>query len=205
MPLPLTTPNYGWPRPQPGPALRSVVNAALDAVDASLADLSTYVSGVGIEVRGEQPDGAIDGVNDTFTLAFEPIPGRTFATLGGLALAEGTHFNISGQVVTFLPGFEPAPGEALRFNYWRAGQVGPVLVPGPPGPPGPAGPPAEGYDFTQPTPSAVWVINHSLGFYPAVEAQDTNGDVVEGTVNHQSVNALTITFDTAIAGTARCS
>ena len=71
-----------------------------------------------------------------------------------------------------------------------------------------AAPPAAasgGYDHEQAVASATWTVVHNLGTRPNVEARDAAGRVVEGGVTHLGVNALTIEFLSAIAGTARCS
>lgn len=61
------------------------------------------------------------------------------------------------------------------------------------------------FTFTQPTPAAVWTINHYLQFYPSVMVVTSAGDEVVGDVHHLDYNALTITFGAAFAGHAHLS
>ena len=62
-----------------------------------------------------------------------------------------------------------------------------------------------GYSHVQSSPATTWIINHNLGFYPTVEARNTGGLVINGRVQHTSVNQVQITFNTPVAGTARAS
>lgn len=50
--------------------------------------------------------------------------------------------------------------------------------------------------------SAVWTIDHELGFYPNVTTFDSAGTEVEGEISHADVNTLTITFIAAFSGRA---
>lgn len=64
------------------------------------------------------------------------------------------------------------------------------------------------YVHVQAMPSAVWTINHGLGFRPNTYVFDTAGTEVQGAVDHPTVNQTVITFSsggvpTAFAGTAR--
>lgn len=69
------------------------------------------------------------------------------------------------------------------------------------GPPGASG---AGFVFTQSSPAAEWVINHNLGFKPAVMIFDAGGSEVEAEVLHISVNQARIYFSVSLAGFARC-
>jgi len=50
--------------------------------------------------------------------------------------------------------------------------------------------------------SSSWVISHSLGKIPSVMVQDGSGNRVHGDITYTDLNNLTITFNTAFAGTA---
>lgn len=50
--------------------------------------------------------------------------------------------------------------------------------------------------------SASWVIAHNLGKIPSVTVIDGSGNRVHGDVDYTDLNNLTITFNTAFAGTA---
>lgn len=76
-----------------------------------------------------------------------------------------------------------------------------IVTEGIQGPPGASG---AGFVFSQPTPATEWVINHNLGFRPAVEIIDAGGNEVDAEVLHISVNQARVYFNAAIAGEARC-
>jgi hypothetical protein len=65
--------------------------------------------------------------------------------------------------------------------------------------------PLVSYTHTQGSSSTVWTLEHNLGFYPSVSVFMSSGDIVEGAIEHQDVNNLTITFSVAISGTAYLS
>lgn len=69
---------------------------------------------------------------------------------------------------------------------------------------GPAGASGAGFVHTQASASAEWVINHNLGFQPAVGVFDSGSREVDAEVVHMSVNQTRIYFSMAIAGFARC-
>lgn len=60
-----------------------------------------------------------------------------------------------------------------------------------------------GYPFTQVSPSALWIINHNLGYRPTVAIFRDGVTPVEALVSHPSANQTRINFLTAISGTAR--
>lgn len=65
--------------------------------------------------------------------------------------------------------------------------------------------PLVSYDHVQGSDSDVWTIEHNLGFYPSVTVFLSSGDTVEGAIEHQSTNTLTITFSVPISGSAYLS
>jgi hypothetical protein len=68
-------------------------------------------------VVGEVPDGAIDGTNDTFTLANTPVANTEAIYNNGLRLKQTVHYNISNNVITFTSGNIPQPGDILLADY----------------------------------------------------------------------------------------
>lgn len=71
--------------------------------------------------------------------------------------------------------------------------------------PGPQGASASAqifYVHTQPTPAAVWTINHNLGGNPTAVVLDSAGTQCEGTFSYPSINQMVITFSSAFTGTA---
>jgi hypothetical protein len=61
----------------------------------------------------------------------------------------------------------------------------------------------EAFVFVQSAPSRVWVVNHNLGWRPAVSVVDTGGAEVQGDVRHTHLNQLVISFVIPLAGVAR--
>lgn len=68
---------------------------------------------------------------------------------------------------------------------------------------GPQGPAGVGYLHQQTSSSTTWVINHNLGFRPAIELFDSGSQEIDGDVAHPSVNQAIITLSPATTGTAR--
>jgi TRAP-type uncharacterized transport system substrate-binding protein len=58
------------------------------------------------------------------------------------------------------------------------------------------------YVHTQGVPSATWSIYHGMNKYPSVTIVDSAMTEVEGDVEYNSLNAVTITFSGAFSGTA---
>lgn len=65
--------------------------------------------------------------------------------------------------------------------------------------------PVVSYVHQQGTASAIWTVNHNLGFNPNVKVIDSGGTNVEGAVAYSDSNSLTLTFTAAFAGTAYLS
>jgi hypothetical protein len=57
--------------------------------------------------------------------------------------------------------------------------------------------------FQQATPSAQWIINHNLGFYPDVTVRDLGGQVVSVYTAHISINQARVYAEPPLAGSAR--
>lgn len=59
---------------------------------------------VGDLIANEIPSGDIDGVNDEFTLAHDPVEGTVSVFLNGILQRPGTgaDYTISGKIVTFV-------------------------------------------------------------------------------------------------------
>nr|DAL65675.1 MAG TPA_asm: collagen alpha 1(VIII) chain protein [Caudoviricetes sp.] len=93
----------------------------------------------------------------------------------------------------------------MRVTLVGTGTRGPQGLPGIQGPPGDAGPGGGSdayYEHNQAVPSDVWTVTHNLGKRPAVTIIDSAGDEVEGSVKHDTLNQLTITFSAGFAGMA---
>lgn len=71
--------------------------------------------------------------------------------------------------------------------------------------PQPIGTGAMAFRYAQGTPSAVWNIKHSLGFYPNVTVEDSAGTIVEGEIEYVDVNNVRLTFSSSFSGYAYLS
>lgn len=98
--------------------------------------------------------------------------------------------------------FVPRPGPPGPEG--PAGPVGPQGEPGPEGPQGlpGSGTPGSEYVHIQGVPSAVWVVEHNLGKYPAVTVVDSAYTELEADVKFLDSNNITITFSGPTGGTA---
>lgn len=100
----------------------------------------------------------------------------------------------TAPLVTLVP-----PDEAPTYTLT-------AMTQGPQGNPGPSGGAASTYVHTQSSSLDVWTVAHNLGFRPTVTVTTTGGvEVAGGEVLHLSNNVLTITFDVAFTGIARCN
>lgn len=45
------------------------------------------------------------------------------------------------------------------------------------------------------------VVTHNYGYYPIVQIIDGSGNMLDGEVQHSSMNAFTVTFAVAVTGT----
>lgn len=67
------------------------------------------------QLLNTEPDGVIDGVNDTFESLCIPQNGATSLVFrNGLLQKEGTDYTISGTTITFLAGSIPQVGDIIR-------------------------------------------------------------------------------------------
>lgn len=72
------------------------------------------------------------------------------------------------------------------------------------GPQGVQGPPGSGatYVHDQAVPATVWTVTHNMNKYPAVVITDTNLIAIDGVLEYLSLNALQLSFNSAVAGKA---
>jgi hypothetical protein len=61
------------------------------------------------------------------------------------------------------------------------------------------------YEHDQTTPSATWIVNHNLGYYPVIRVFIGLAEVQPESIVHNSINQATITFSTPQVGVARCA
>lgn len=66
----------------------------------------------------ETPGGSVDGTNGAFALSRTPNPAASLMVFrNGLLMRAGIDFTLSGQVVTFVSGLAPQPGDTLQCSY----------------------------------------------------------------------------------------
>ncbi|MCE7868903.1 hypothetical protein DYH09_00850 [bacterium CPR1] len=68
---------------------------------------------------------------------------------------------------------------------------------------GPAGTSGAGYIHTQAVAASTWIINHNLGYKPAVAVVTVGGAELLAEVLHTSINQTVIYLASAYAGSAR--
>lgn len=68
---------------------------------------------------------------------------------------------------------------------------------------GDAGAICDTFTFTQPTPAALWTINHMLGKHPDVTILDDAGNEVEACIMYVNDNTIEILFNPPLAGSAK--
>lgn len=78
-------------------------------------DLKLNVADAPAFVCGEIPGGLINGVNDTFTLAYEPTTNSEALYLMGMRMARGEDYTITGALVTMIN--IPVSGMAFLADY----------------------------------------------------------------------------------------
>ena len=88
------------------------------------------------------------------------------------------------------------PANNVVVQAPAARQVVQVIAKGPKGD-------SAGFSFTQAVPATTWTINHNLGFHPAVSLYSAGGVQMMGSVLNLSLNVLEVSFEVAVAGTAR--
>lgn len=90
-----------------------------------------------------------------------------------------------------------ANGFAGPQSAWLASLVGPQ---------GPAGVAGNGaYHHVQGSSASVWEIEHNLGFFPSVSAQDDDGYDIIGAVTYVDENTVRVTFGIQVMGDAYLS
>lgn len=65
--------------------------------------------------------------------------------------------------------------------------------------------PLVSYTHNQSSASNQWTVVHNLGFKPNVTVFNSAGDIVEGSITHNSVNQLTLQFSATMSGVAQLS
>jgi hypothetical protein len=59
------------------------------------------------------------------------------------------------------------------------------------------------FEYTQTSPSATWIINHDLGYYPIVRIFVGNEEIQPAGIVHNSIFQTTVTFTMPFVGIAR--
>jgi hypothetical protein len=93
---------------------------------------------------------------------------------------------VSANVVSITFG-TPVSGRAVVVTGHFDGNVKPTYA----------------YTHFQTSASTDWVINHNLGYEPIIRVFLGTQEVQPSSITHNTLNQTTITFTTAVAGTAR--
>jgi hypothetical protein len=67
---------------------------------------------------------------------------------------------------------------------------------------GDKGDPGDSFIYDQSVASDTWIINHGMGFYPAVTVVDSAEDEVEGDLKYIDANTVQLNFNGGFAGRA---
>jgi len=79
--------------------------------------LAASLPGVGF-IDGETPAGAINGVNNSFTLAQSPNPATSLSVFrSGVRQKSGADYTVNGSTLTFVSGHVPQTGDVLQCSY----------------------------------------------------------------------------------------
>lgn len=87
--------------------------------ELTASELATIqqIDGGGYFVYNETPSGTINGVNDTFTLAYTPNPATSLTlTLNGQVLIATDDYTLSGDTITMLT--IPLTGMSLIAKFY---------------------------------------------------------------------------------------
>jgi hypothetical protein len=69
-------------------------------------------------VDSESPSGTLDGLNSQFTLSTVPNPSTSLAVFrNGLLQKSGPDYTLNGQLLVFVSGATPQPGDTLLASY----------------------------------------------------------------------------------------
>lgn len=109
-------------------------------------------------------------------------------------------------VDVIIPGQSVNPPPPIIIGPGQGGSIGAQGVQGTQGLQGPIGiTPVVSYRHIQGISSAVWAVNHNLGFYPNVTVEDSAGTIVEGDIDYIDQNSLQLTFSSPFSGYAYLS
>jgi hypothetical protein len=91
--------------------------AAGQVGDCVMVDGTTGPCGPPTYSDAETPGGAVDGANNTFTLANTPLGTSLALYRNGLYLTVGTDYTLTGSSVQFAAAEVPQPGDTLLASY----------------------------------------------------------------------------------------
>ena len=97
---------------------RGGCNQAHITVDVSAQPSILYVPSLAAPVVGEIPAGALDGVNNLFTLSGSPAPMSLTVFVDGVPLKLGTDYVMSGRSIAFVR-IVPTPANVVTASYYR--------------------------------------------------------------------------------------
>jgi hypothetical protein len=95
-----------------------VQNPKVSAIEIDPVVNTTNSAGGPSFADQETPAGAIDGVNNAFTLAHTPNPAASLLLIrNGLVLKQGSDYSVTGRAITFLSAALPQSGDTLQAFY----------------------------------------------------------------------------------------
>lgn len=100
-------------------ATRAAADAALDTRVQALEDATATTLTYDKYITREAPAGAVDGINQDFTLAYTPVAGKEQVFYNGQLLEPGVaaDYTINDKVITLA--FAPVGTDRVRVSYFR--------------------------------------------------------------------------------------
>lgn len=175
-----------------------------------VADFRTAITGSGVggsvrfslvAPRSYPTENIVLVASETFPLVDGELP-PTPIPKGEYVVAEqfigGRRYFYNFQEDIDLTDIVSVPSQPPNYELLARGPQGEQGIAGPPGPPG------SGASFVhdQTAASASWVVDHGLGYYPAITILDDESRMVITDIEHNSVTQVTITFASPFVGKA---
>lgn len=191
------------------------VNPSTHAINAVLVDVRGNIQPAkeaeAVAVLATGPAGGDEIASQTIYKAYiggydeNPTPSNWYVQPGDIISFTGTRSPRSMLTGTYRVIAQPEQQEGNGLDYVKVMLVRLKSTPTVSGSLPPDVEPViadKHYTHTQNSAATVWLVNHNLGKYPSVRCEDSTGADITGMVTDLSLNALTITFNSAVAGYA---
>ena len=106
-----------------------IETAAGDPGECVFVDGTTGPCGQPTYADAETPGGIVDGVNNTFTLAYTPLGSSLLLYRNGLYMTPNFDYVLTAQTFQFAAGATPQPGDTLTGSYRVDTSAGGNLAP----------------------------------------------------------------------------